>query len=69
VYDYAKMFQEDAAAVQATLSPVLPNPAYTPRPDDRPWSDRHPSVLWIAMIGAVVVLAALALRGLVSQRA
>jgi hypothetical protein len=69
VYDYAKMFQEDAAAVQATLSPVRPNPNYTPRPDERPWSDRHPAVLWAAMIVAVVVLAALALRGLVSQRA
>jgi hypothetical protein len=45
----------------------MPNPAYTARADDRPWSERHPAMLWIAMLAAVVVLAALAIRGLVAQ--
>lgn len=67
VYDYAKMFHEAADAAQASLGATMPNPAYTARADDRPWSERHPAMLWIAMLAAVVVLAALAIRGLVAQ--
>jgi len=68
VYDYAKMFHEDAATAQANFGAATPNPAYTPRADDRPWSERHPAVLWLAMLLAVVVLAALAIRGLTAPR-
>jgi hypothetical protein len=68
VYDYAKMFHETADAAPASLGTTLPNPAYTARADDRPWSDRHPALLWVAMLAAVVVLALLAIRGLVAQR-
>ena len=32
------------------------------RPDDRPWSERHKAVMWLAMLLAVVVLAALAIQ-------
>jgi hypothetical protein len=67
VYDYAKMFRESEGAVEATLGATMPNPAYTPRADDRPWSERHPAVLWIAMIAAIGVLTALAIRGLVTR--
>lgn len=63
-YDYAKLFTEEPNAAEASLDAPVANPAYTPRPDDRPWSDRHGSVLWIAMILAVAVLAWLAVRGL-----
>ncbi|MGA9040414.1 MAG: DUF3999 family protein [Terriglobales bacterium] len=62
-YDYAKFFQEDPAAVEAKLGADMPNPAYTGRPDDRPWSEQHKGVLWAAMVLAVAVLAGLALRG------
>jgi hypothetical protein len=62
-YDFAKFFQEDPAAVQAKLAPDVPNPAYTDRPDDRPWSEQHKAVLWAAMLLAVAVLGGLALRG------
>jgi len=68
VYDYAKVFHEDAAAARATLGGSVSNPTYTPRADDRPWSERHPAMLWTAMLLAVVVLAALAIRGLAAQR-
>jgi hypothetical protein len=43
------------------------NAAYTGRPDDRPWSERHKAVLWAAMLLAVVVLAVLAVRGFKSE--
>jgi len=62
-YDYAKFFREDPIAARAALSPSAHNPAYTGRPDDRPWSERHKIVLWLAMLVAVAVLAALAFRG------
>jgi Protein of unknown function (DUF3999) len=61
-YDYAKLFQKDARAAQAELGPEQSNTAYTGRPDERPWSERHPAVLWIAIIAAVVILGAMALR-------
>ena len=64
VYDYAKFFKADPAAVQAQLGADAHNPAYTGRPDDRPWSERHQVVLWAAMILALAILALLAIRGL-----
>ena len=67
VYDYTKFFQSDAAAAQAELGPGVHNEAYTGRPDERPWSERHKALLWIAMLLAVVVLAVLAVRGFRSE--
>ena len=64
VYDYAKFFKADPAPVQARLGTGTDNPAYRGRPDDRPWSERHRSLLWTAMLLAVAVLAGLAIRSL-----
>jgi uncharacterized protein DUF3999 len=64
VYDYARFFKADPAAAQAELGPGSHNRAYRGRPDDRPWSERHKAVMWLAMILAVIVLAGLAVRGL-----
>lgn len=66
LYDYAKLFQEPEDAPRAELAPGAHNAAYTGRPDERPWSEKHPAVLWTALIVAVAGLAALALRGLKS---
>jgi hypothetical protein len=63
-YDYAKFFKEDATFVQAQLGAAEANTAFTGRPDDRPWSERHQIVLWLAMLAAVAGLGFLALRGL-----
>ncbi len=63
-YDYAKLFQKDAKAAGAQLGPEIWNTAYTGRPDERPWSEKHPAVLWAAIIAAVVVLGAIAIRSL-----
>lgn len=67
VYDYARFFHVDAAADQAQLGPVAHNPQYTGRPDERPFSDRHPGILWTVMIVVVLALMLLALRGLRTQ--
>jgi hypothetical protein len=64
VYDYARFFHLDESAAPASLGPGAHNDAYTPRPDERPWSDRHPALLWAAMLLALAALAAVAIRGL-----
>ena len=67
VYDYTKFFRADPAAAEAALGPGMHNAAYIGRPDDRPWSERHKALLWVAMLLAVVVLAVLAVRGFKSE--
>lgn len=64
VYDYAKLFQKDANAEPVQLNVEAPNAAYIGRPDDRPWSERHPALLWATIIGAVLVLGGIALRSM-----
>ena len=64
VYDYAKLFQKDAKATEAQLGPEQKNSAYRGRPDERPWSEKHPWVLWVAVIGAVLILGAMALKSM-----
>ena len=44
VYDYSKLFLRDKTPAPARLGAEVSNPAYTGRPDDRPWSERHPVV-------------------------
>lgn len=63
-YDYARFFRVDPGAAGAELGSAIHNAAYSGRPDDRPWSERHNAVLWAAMVLAVAVLAVLAIRGL-----
>jgi len=67
VYDYARFFHLDPSTAEAQLAAGAPNPQYTGRPDDRPWSEQHTAILWGAMLLAVLVLAVLALRGLRPQ--
>jgi hypothetical protein len=67
VYDYARFFHLADSPAQAQLDPGVHNPLHTGRPDDRPFSERHKGILWIAMLFAVLALAGLALRGLRSQ--
>ena len=67
-YDYARVFHQEGSPRQAQLATGIPNPQYSGRPDDRPWSDRHTAILWMAMLLAVLVLAILAIRGLRSAR-
>jgi len=66
VYDYRKLFQKDPNAAQLGLDVERLNDAYTGRPDERPWSERYPAVLWAAIIGAVLLLGAIAVRSIKS---
>jgi len=64
VYDYAKLFLLAKDAAPAQLEAEQANAAYTGRPDERPWTERHPAVLWIAIVAAVLILGAIALRSM-----
>jgi hypothetical protein len=63
-YDYAKLFQQEKNADLVALNAEEANSAYSGRPDSRPWSERHPAVLWAAIVAAVLVLGAMAVRSL-----
>jgi hypothetical protein len=64
VYDYAKLFLLAKDAVPAQLGAEQANAVFTGRPDERPWTERHPAVLWIAIVAAVLILGAIALRSM-----
>jgi len=66
VYDYAKLFLLAKDAAPAQPGGETANAGYTGRPDERPWTERHPAVLWIAIVAAVLVLGAIALRSMKS---
>ncbi|HEX3587245.1 MAG TPA: DUF3999 family protein [Candidatus Angelobacter sp.] len=66
VYDYAKLFLLARDAAPAQLGAELTNTAFTGRPDERPWTEKHPAVLWIAIVAAVLGLGAIALRSMKS---
>lgn len=61
-YDYATLFAPDTNAAVARLGPEQVNPAYETRPDRRPFTERHPELLWLALILVVLVLGGVARR-------
>jgi hypothetical protein len=61
-YDYASLFVARLNAVDASFGPEQANPSYQPRPDERPFTEKHPALLWIALGLVVALLALVALR-------
>ena len=61
-YDYAALFALQPNAAQIAARAEQPNPAYQPRPDDRPFTEKHPALMWVALAVVIAVLAAIALR-------
>jgi hypothetical protein len=61
-YDYATLFVAAANPTAAQLGAEIANPAYQPRPDTRPFTEKHPALLWIALIVVLVLLGAVAIR-------
>jgi len=62
VYDYARLFTASRKALAATLGPEQKNPSYQPPADTRSFTDRHPQVLWIALIVVICALGGVAVR-------
>ena len=56
-----------ASAAHLTVGPEQPNPQFQPRPDDRPFTERHPALLWIALAVVILFLGGIALRSARSQ--
>jgi Protein of unknown function (DUF3999) len=61
-YDYATLFRPQANTALAKEGPEQANPAYQPRPDDRPFTEKHPALLWVVLIAVIALLGAIALR-------
>jgi len=62
-YDLAQVLPANAIATPATLGAVEPNPAYrAPTPPPKPWSDRHPNLLYGILGVAVVGMGFMAVR-------
>jgi hypothetical protein len=61
-YDYATLFAPQANAAAAMLGPEQPNPVYEAPPDDRPFTERHPALMWVALIAVIALLGGVALR-------
>ena len=51
-----------ADAVRVTAGAEQQNPQFQQRPDDRPFSERHPALLWIALTLVIALLGLIALR-------
>jgi len=61
-YDYATLFTQEPGAARAELGPEQENPEYRPRPDARPFTERHPELLWAVLVLVIVLLGGIALR-------
>jgi hypothetical protein len=62
VYDYATLFVLEKNPVAAQLGTESANPAYQPRPDMRPFTEKHPALLWTALILVIALLGVVAFR-------
>lgn len=62
IYDYAKLFRPTANPAMAKLESERPNPDYEAQDDARPFTERHPELLWIGLLGVVCILAVTAFR-------
>lgn len=61
-YDYATLFVAEADAAQPALGPEEKNPQFQTRPDTRAFTEKHPALLWVALVLVVVVLGFVALK-------
>jgi hypothetical protein len=60
-YDYATLFALQPDAAKATSGAELANAAFEPRPDERAFTERHPALLWAALVLVILLLGAIAL--------
>ena len=61
-YDYAKLSTPEADATVATLGPEEANPTFQDRPDERPFTEKHPALLWAALVAVIALLGLIAVR-------
>jgi hypothetical protein len=61
-YDYARLFVPQANALEANAGQERLNPVWQPRPDERPFTERHRILLWAALVAVIALLAAIAFK-------
>jgi Protein of unknown function (DUF3999) len=62
VYDYETLFAAQTDAAKAVFGAEQHNPMYRARPDQRPFTEKHPVLLWVALVVVIPLLAVIALR-------
>ena len=63
VYDYDRLFAVSDKALVAELGAEVLNRDFRAMPaEERPFTERHPEVLWIALLAVICALGAVALR-------
>ncbi len=62
VYDYAALFALEQNPIVAQLGAETANPDYQHRPDERPFTEKHPTLLWVALVLVIALLGAVAFR-------
>jgi hypothetical protein len=66
-YDFASAFPPAARTIVARLGPERGNPSYAARIDSRPYTERHPELLWIALVVSTTVLGVVAIDSVKGQ--
>ena len=61
-YDYARLFSTAGSVRTAELGSEQRNPVYRSRPDTRPITERHPELLWIALLAVICSLGVVAVH-------
>ena len=60
-YDYATLFVAQADAAKVAAGTEIGNAAYEARPDVRPFTEKHPALLWVALVLVIGLLGVIAL--------
>jgi hypothetical protein len=61
-YDYARLFAPKTDESRTAAGTEQQNPTYQARPDERPFTEKHPALLWAALIGVIALLGGIALQ-------
>ena len=62
-YDYSRLTSMQESAARASLAAELANPLFQPPPEPaRPFTERHPVLLWLALLSMIALLAWVAYR-------
>jgi hypothetical protein len=62
MYDYAALFTPQPNAMQVSAGPEQRNAFYQARPDERPFTEKHPALLWAALVAVIALLGGIAFR-------
>ncbi len=62
VYDFARTVTLTNHDPLARVGSEQKNPVYTPRPDTRAATERHPELIWVAFLAVICILAIVAIR-------